>query len=75
MSKTQKTGKSQKTRKLFFKIFESEFSISTIGQNRKLENKKTQNNISEISEISEVSEFSICHFSFFKKLFSFNFLQ
>ena len=41
--------------------------ILAIGQNRKLGNKKTRNNI---SEISEVSEFSICHFSFFKNFFS-----
>ena len=53
----------------FSEIFKSEFSIMAIGQNRKLGNKKTRNNVSEISQISEVSEFSICHFSFFKKLF------
>ena len=59
-------SKTWKTRKSFSEIFKSEFSILAIGQNRKLGNKKTRNNISEISEISE---FSICHFSFFKKLF------
>ena len=37
----------------------------TVGQNRKLGNKKTRNNISEISEMSEVSEFSNCHFFIF----------
>ena len=62
-------SKTRKTRKFFSEISKSEFSILAIGQNRKLGNKKTRNNISEISEISEVSEFSICHFSFFKKLF------
>ena len=56
-------SKTWKTRKSFSEIFKSEFSILAIGQNRKLGNKKTRNNISEISE------FSICHFSFFKKLF------
>ena len=45
----------------FSEIFKPEFSILTIGQNRKLGNKKTRNNI---SKISEVSEFSICHFLF-----------
>ena len=60
--KTRKTWKSWKTQKFFSEIFQSEFSILAIGQNRKLGNKKTRNNISEISEISEVSEFSICHF-------------
>ena len=72
-SKTRKTRKSRKTRKFFSEISKSEFSILAIGQNRKLGNKKTRNNISEISEISEVSEFSICHFSFSKKLFFFQF--
>ena len=33
----------------FSEIFKSEFSILAVGQNRKLENKKTRNNISEIS--------------------------
>ena len=51
-----------------------EFSIFRYSQNKKTrnnkeKNKKTRNNISEISEISKVLEFSICHFSFFKKLF------
>ena len=73
-SKTRKTRKSRKTRNFSSEIFKSEFSILALGQNRKLGNKKTRNNISEIFEISEVSEFSICHFSFFKKLFFFNFL-
>ena len=70
-SKTRKTRKSRKTRKFFSEISKSEFSILAIGQNRKLGNKKTRNNISEISEISEVSEFSICHFSknFFISIF------
>ena len=71
-------SKTWKTRKFFSKIFKSEFSVLAIGQNRKLGNKKTRNNISEISEISEVSEFSICHFfisfliffSFFINVFS-----
>ena len=62
-------GKARSGRKLgkknFSEIFKSEFSILAIGQNRKLGNKKTRNNISEISEISEVSEFSICHFFIF----------
>ena len=57
-----KTQKRQKTRKFFSEIFKSEFSILAIGQNRKLGNKKTRNNISEISEFSE---FSICHFFIF----------
>ena len=59
---TERTrSKTRKTRKFFSKIFKSEFSILAVGQNQKLGNKKTRNNI---SEISEVSEFSICHFSF-----------
>ena len=62
-------SKTRKTWKFFSEIFKSEFSILAIGQNWKLGNKKTRNNISEISKISEVSKFSICHFSFFKKLF------
>ena len=53
----------------FSEIFKPEFSILTIGQNRKLGNKKTRNNISKISEISEVSEFSICHFFIFQIFF------
>ena len=55
-------------------IFESVFSILTVGQNQKLGNKKTRNNISKISEISEDSEFSVCHFFihfFFFILFQF----
>ena len=68
-SKTQKTRKSRKTRKLFSEIFKSKFSILVVGQNRKLRNKKTRNNISEIPEFSEVSEFSICHFFIFQKNF------
>ena len=68
-------SKTRKTQKFFPDIFKFEFSILAIGQNRKLGNKKTWNNISKISEISEVSKFSICHFSLFKKLFFFNFLQ
>ena len=64
-------SKTWKTRKSFSEIFKSEFSILAIGQNRKLGNKKTRNNISEISEISEVSEFSICHFFIFQKSFFF----
>ena len=62
-------SKTRKTWKFFSEIFKSEFSILAIGQNWKLGNKKTRNNISEISKISEVSKFSICHFSFFKKHF------
>ena len=57
-------SKTWKSRKFFPEIFKSEFSILAVGQNRKLENKKTRNNI---SEISEVSEFSICHFFIFQK--------
>ena len=64
-------SKTRKTRKFFSEIFKSEFSILAIGQNRKLGNKKTRNNISEISEISEVSEFSICHFFIFFLIFFF----
>ena len=60
-SKTRKTRKSRKTRNFSSEIFKSEFSILALGQNRKLGNKKTRNNI---SKISEVSEFSICHFLF-----------
>ena len=56
----------------FSEIFKPEFSILTIGQNRKLGNKKTRNNISKISEISEVSEFSICHFFIFQIFFFFS---
>ena len=69
--------KTRKTRKFFSEIFKSEVLIFAIGQNRKLGNKKTRNNISEISEISEVSKFLICHFSFFffQKTFFFKFLQ
>ena len=63
-----KTRKPQKSRKFFSKIFKSDFSILAVGQNQKLRNKKTLNNI---SEISEVSEFSICHFFIFQK-FSFS---
>ena len=66
-------SKTRKTRKFFSEIFKSEFSILAIGQNRKLGNKKTRNNISEISEISEVSEFSICHFFIFQKTFCFQY--
>ena len=62
--------KTQKTRKFFSEIFKSEFSILAVGQNRKLGNKKTRNNI---SEISEVSEFSICHFFIFQKTFFFQY--
>ena len=65
-----KTRKPRKSRKFFLEIFESEFSILAVGQNRKLGNKKTRNNI---SEISEVSEFSICHFFIFQKTFFFQF--
>ena len=66
-------SKTRKTRKFFSEIFKSEFSILAVGQNRKLGNKKTRNNISEISEISEVSEFSICHFFIFQKTFFFQY--
>ena len=65
-----KTRKPRKSRKFFPEIFESEFSILAVEQNRKLGNKKTRNNI---SEISEVSEFSICHFFIFQKTFSFQY--
>ena len=64
-----KTRKPRKSRKFFPEIFESEFSILAVEQNRKLGNKKTRNNI---SEISEVSEFSICHFFIFQKTFFFS---
>ena len=57
----------------FSEIFKPEFSILTVGQNRKLGNKKTRNNISKISEISEVSEFSICHFFVFQNFFFFQY--
>ena len=50
----------------FSEIFKSEFSILPIGQNWKLGNKKTRNNI---SETSEVSEFSICQSFIFQKTF------
>ena len=71
--RTQKTRKSQKTRKFFSEKFKSEFSILAVGQNRKLGNKKTPNNISNISEISE---FRLATFTFFKKHFCFfNILQ
>ena len=73
--KTWKTRKSRKTQKFFSEIFKSEFLIFAIGQNRKPGNKKIRNNIYEIYEISKVSKFLICHCSFFKKLFFFNFLQ
>ena len=66
-------SKTCKTQRFFSEIFKSEFSILAIGQNRKLGNKKTRNNIFEFFAISEVSKFSICHFSFFKKLFFFQF--
>ena len=75
-SKTRKPRKSQKSRKFFFKIFKSEFSILAVGQNRKLGNKKTRNNFSEISEIFDFSKFSICHFfSFFLNFFFFFFIN
>ena len=47
----------------FLEIFKSQFSILAVGQNQKVRNKKTQNNI------SEVSEFSICHLFIFPKNF------
>ena len=56
-------SKTRKTRKFFSKIFKSEFSILAIGQNRKLGNKKTRNNISEISK------FSVCYFFIFFSYF------
>ena len=62
-----------KSSEIFSEIFKSEFSILAIGQNRKLGNKKSRNNIYEISEISEVSEFSIWHFFIFQKTFFFQF--
>ena len=65
-------SKTWKTRKFFSKIFKSEFSVLAIGQNRKLGNKKTRNNI---SEISEVSEFSICHFFIFFLSFFYFFIN
>ena len=65
-------SKTRKTRKFFSEIFKSEFSILAVGQNRKLGNKKTRNNISEISEISKVSEFPICQFFIFQKTFFFS---
>ena len=46
-----KARKSWKTRKFFPEIFKSKFSILAIGQNRKLRNKKTWNNISEIYQV------------------------
>ena len=67
-----KLGKLENLRKFgffFLKIFESEFPILAVGQNRKLGNKKTRNNTSEISKISEVSEFSICHIFIFFLIF------
>ena len=71
----QARSKTRKTRKFFSQTFKSDFSILAVGQNWKLGNKKTRNNISEISEISELSEFSICHFFIFQKTFLFNILQ
>ena len=61
-----KTRKPRKSRKFFPEIFESEFSILAVEQNRKLGNKKTWNNFSKISEIFDFSEFSICHFFIFQ---------
>ena len=58
--------KTRKPRKFFSEIFKSKFSIVAVGQNWKLRNKKTRNNISEIPEFSE---FSICHFFIFQKKF------
>ena len=60
---------SSENSEFFPEICNSEFSILAIGQNRKLGNKKTRNNI---SEISEVSEFSIWHFLIFQKTFFFS---
>ena len=53
----------------FPRFFKSEFSILAVGQNRKLRNKKTQNNFSEIFDFSDFSEFLICHFFVFRKKF------
>ena len=72
-SKTRKTWKSQKTRKIFYEIFKCGFSILAIGQNRKLGNKKTQNNISEISEISDVNKVFDLPLFIFQKLLFFQF--
>ena len=71
----RKLGKRGNLGKLgfFSEIFISEFLILAKGQNRRLGNKKTRNNISEISEISEVSKFSICHFFIFFLIFFFFF--
>ena len=57
-----KARKSWKTRKVFPGIFKSEFSILAIGQNRKLRNKKSWNNISQIPRFTR---FSICHLFIF----------
>ena len=65
-----KLGNLGKLWNFFSEIFKSEFLVLAIGQNQKLGDKKTRNNI---SKIFEVSEFSICHFSFFKRLFFFQF--
>ena len=65
--------KTRNTRNFFSEIFKSELSILAVGQNQKLGNKKTWNNVSGISEISGVSEFSICHFFIFFLIF-FSFL-
>ena len=54
---------------IFSKNFKSEFSILAVGQNRKVGNKKTRNNISDIFEISNFSEFSIWHVFINKKFF------
>ena len=60
-------SKTRKSRKFFSEIFKSEFSTLAVGQNRKLRNKNTRNNI---SKISEVSEFPIYHFFIFQKTIS-----
>ena len=73
---TERTrSKTRKTRKFFSKIFKSEFSILAVGQNQKLGNKKTRNNISKVSEISEISEFSMCiFFILFLNFFFFHYI-
>ena len=70
-----KTWKFRKSQKFFSEIFKSKFLTLAVGQNRKLGNKKTRNNISEVSEISEICEFLICHFFIFQKNVFFNILK
>ena len=60
---------------IFSKNFKSEFSILAVGQNQKVGNKKTRNNISDIFEISNFSEFSIWYVFINKNFFFFSILK